>query len=681
MTINPYADTAVEYLAAGWNPVPLPYREKSPVPKGVTGYSGLKVTRQMIGSWSRLGRRNIGLRAPEGVIGIDFDAYKDEGLKTFAAAEKRLGKLPPTFRSSARDAPSGIYWFRVPLGRRWVGELGPGVEIVHWGHRFGVAAPSVHPHGMEYGWFDETGAPMADMPHVDELPELPAEWVEALDNGSLHDVDAKTEVSDVAGWVEALPPGDPCRSMFKPLAGAVKALGTEDSGSRHGTMSRAQLSLARMGEQGHAGAAAALDQLETAFSGAVSGDGTRTAREVRGEWERALSGAVAIASATVTPEADRGCCGERSTPADDFTAADVVDVEPQPGSSWAGVDLRGYLDGTIQQITPTLLRREDDVALLYPGLTHSVHGESESGKSMVLQYEAARQLAAGAAVLYADFESDPGSIAGRLLMLGATQDQISERFVYVQPGTDPHKSPGELAAFLATLDAHPYSLAIIDGVSESMDVLGADVKDPNASAIEWARKLPKFIADRTGAAVVQIDHVVKNTESRGRFAIGGQAKMSSLTGAGYALDVRSPLGRGLRGELVLWVAKDRPGYVRGRCGASNADRMQEAARVVVDSTSDTTRVYVEPPPPPGTPGDKTEAVKREISELLAELDDDHEGYTTNTVKEKVSRDKTLIPRALRELVAAGYVDKRISGQRHYHRPVRPYVPEFEGEDQ
>lgn len=351
--------------------------------------------------------------------------------------------------------------------------------------------------------------------------------------------------------------------------------------------------------------------------------------------------------------------------------------DPGTPSTWSGLDLTGYLDGTYRAPEPTLLRRDDGVALLYPGLTHSIHGESESGKSMVVQHECVVRLAAGEAVAYIDFESDPASIVERLVLLGADLRAVAERFVYVQPDTDPHRSPGEREAFVATLDRHRYSLVVIDGVSESMDVLGSDVSEPNAAATEWARKLPRFIAERTGAAVVQIDHVVKNAEARGRFAIGGQAKMSALTGAAYALDVRSPIGRGLRGELVLRVAKDRPGYVRGKSGAAGADRTQEAARVVVDSTGERLEFFVLAPTPAASPDDKLEVVKHRIAEVLGELPEDHEGLTTNALKTEAHSNNVLFPRALDALVAGQYVTRTQAGQRKYHRLARPYAPEFE----
>src|SRR5665811_288715 len=59
---------------------------------------------------------------------------------------------------------------------------------------------------------------------------------------------------------------------------------------------------------------------------------------------------------------------------------------PEDVPSWLPVDLSTYLDGSHKPVVPTLLARTDGVCLLYPGLIHSLHGESESGKSLVAQY-------------------------------------------------------------------------------------------------------------------------------------------------------------------------------------------------------------------------------------------------------------------------------------------------------
>jgi len=273
----------------------------------------------------------------------------------------------------------------------------------------------------------------------------------------------------------------------------------------------------------------------------------------------------------------------------------VATVQVDEPSSWATVNLSPYLDGSYVRPKPTMLTRGDEVSLLYPGLVHSVHGESESGKSLIIQIEVAALLNAGLDVLFIDFEMDAGEVTDRLLTFGAGRKQILEHFHYVRPDTDP--STGQPLADWHRLLNKRYALAVIDGVTDALSTVGAVQTNDQDGVTAWMRAFPKNIANRTGAAVVLIDHVTKDADSRGRFAIGAQAKMSGLTGAAYLVEVVEPLGLGLRGVVVLRVGKDRHGAVRRHCGPfRKGDRTQEAARIVVDSRDpDNPVVTIEPP--------------------------------------------------------------------------------------
>ncbi|WP_227469373.1 hypothetical protein, partial [Actinomyces sp. HMSC065F12] len=101
-------------------------------------------------------------------------------------------------------------------------------------------------------------------------------------------------------------------------------------------------------------------------------------------------------------------------------------------------NLTPYLDGTYTPPVPTLFTRTDNVALLYPGLIHDIHGESESGKSLLIQTETARQLQAGNHVAYIDYESDAGQIIERLTLMGCTTQQIANGLTYIRPEQSPY---------------------------------------------------------------------------------------------------------------------------------------------------------------------------------------------------------------------------------------------------
>lgn len=169
---------ARRYHQAGWHPLELPARAKTPPRDGLTGHDGIDMTAEEIDASAWAG--NIGLRMPDDVIGLDVDVYHG-GDRTLADLSDRLGKLPRTWIShSGRNDDSGIRLFRVPAGRSWIHKL-PGIEIIQRTHRYAMVWPSIHPEGRRYEWFDQTiRGPAEVIPAVDDLPMLPPAWVEEL---------------------------------------------------------------------------------------------------------------------------------------------------------------------------------------------------------------------------------------------------------------------------------------------------------------------------------------------------------------------------------------------------------------------------------------------------------------------------------------------------------------------
>lgn len=352
-------------------------------------------------------------------------------------------------------------------------------------------------------------------------------------------------------------------------------------------------------------------------------------------------------------------------PADDST----VDTP-----SWAPVDLMPAILGQIVTPTPTLLPRDDGACLLYPGLTHSIHGESESGKSFVMQWEAARLIREGGSVIYLDFESDVGAVVDRLRLLGAPPEDIVERLRYVHPERNPTAAV-ELAAWHGLLRTHA-DLVVIDGVTEALSLFGVSSVD-NDELTRWGRIFPRQLA-ATGAAVVMVDHVPKpqpGAEHASRFAIGGQAKLAMVTGAAYSVEVVEPLGRGLRGVLRLSVGKDRPGYVRGLSGPMRSrSRTQETATFIVDSTDGDAppRVTVEAWRDPADGGRtfRPTVIMERVSLAL----ESHGGpMSKRAIYLAVTARRDHVDTALDILVTEGWVERKIGGRNAvYHESIRPF---------
>ncbi len=224
-----------------------------------------------------------------------------------------------------------------------------------------------------------------------------------------------------------------------------------------------------------------------------------------------------------------------------------------------------------------------------------------------------------------------------------------------------------------------YDLVVLDGVTEALAVFGAASKD-NDEVTAWIRRVPRTLAQRTGAAVVLVDDVTKDADTRGRYAIGGQAKLAALDGAAYVVEVLEPLGVGMVGRLALRVAKDRPGQVRPRSGSwRKSDRTQEAAVVVVDSRqSDRTLVTVEPwrSDQHGGGADTTGAFRPTalMERVSRHLEGSSQPLTRTRLAEAVTGRKKYVAEAIQVLLTEGHVTAdgvKISGQPTL-RVVRPF---------
>ena len=350
------------------------------------------------------------------------------------------------------------------------------------------------------------------------------------------------------------------------------------------------------------------------------------------------------------------------------TVVDQQSVEP---GAWTPVNIAEVLAGGLESPEPAFLTRTDGQCLLYPGLTHSISGESGSGKSWLAQWATAEAIHAGHRVLYLDYEASAGQVVHRLVTLGCTASQLTARLVYVNPDDAPQGTE-----FAALLDGQ-YGLAVVDGVTEALGlsgIVGESLTNNNDAVTRWHKMLPKRIATETGAAVVQIDHVTKAKDSRGAYALGGQAKRASLTGASYIVQPRESFGQGRSGSFDLFVGKDRPGAVLAGDGEDTTSG-RRVARVEVHSTGD--RVRLELKPHSGSTRDaRLDDMKATITTFLGSLGPEHPGAGVNLIRKGVEGRTALKDQALKELVADGHVIREPRGQSMLHRLGRPYT-EFE----
>lgn len=303
---GPYATAAAELARLGYSPVPVSGK-KWPL-RGYTGHHGEWITPAMVPNLVRShGSSNVAIRLPASVLGLDIDGYMSEwDAQLWDRLVAERGELPATVCLSSRfgsgyDGVSGIRLYRVPAGRSWQGSGAPAVDIVQISHRYAMAPPSVHPGtGRRYLALDErTGELSEDLWPVSELPDLPAGWIAALERKQ------QQQPSGVPLEGPVWTAGSSCEHVAAVLADALAKL----PHNRHDTALRALTRLARLGEQDHAGAGTAAEQLRSRFLSLVTADGSRDAGTAAAEWDSMRESAAAeVQRQGATPAQDRRGC-------------------------------------------------------------------------------------------------------------------------------------------------------------------------------------------------------------------------------------------------------------------------------------------------------------------------------------------------------------------------------------
>ena len=289
-----YADAAQVYWDKGWRGVlPLNRGAKWPPPKGFTGYDGRDPSYADVLQWSELyPSGNICLRLPDGVIGIDVDAYGAKtGAAAFAEAVRRWGPLPNGPQSSSRedDTVSGLRLFRVPPGTLLedvvvFSELAIGdIEVIQRHHRYVVCWPSIHPEGRSYWWRNASGQ-LLGIPEVSEIPDLPQPWLDGL-KMTPRSLEVNTAEFDTR---QALTAGYMSPVVSARLVQAIKELNLPGM-ARHDTCLRNVMALLRHGREGQPGVETALSQLRQVFIAVTSIDNSRSPNEAIDEFNRMVT--------------------------------------------------------------------------------------------------------------------------------------------------------------------------------------------------------------------------------------------------------------------------------------------------------------------------------------------------------------------------------------------------------
>jgi len=571
-TTRPYAAAARRYWEAGW-PNPIPVRGKWPPPSGYTGYDGRNVSYPDMQAWidGEEGSFNIALRLPADVVGIDIDAYDGKaGGLSMARAVAELGLPPYTYRSTSRDPSdaSGIYLYRVPAAldlrgaeKRFRERFGDHVDIIRRDHRYAVVGDSLHPvTGETYRWYDPDGNP-CDIPSPTVLPELPQTWVDFLVRPADQAKQAEShgERRNDAGGSSPwdLPRRFTREQAVEFIRPLFEALRTAPTGTINNRLNDAAVTLSHFVPKFWAKDEATRWLLDALRSTEYDG---RTWR------------------AEATIESGLNAPGWRAELIEKIETVNPPE-RPVRRGDFTGVRNR-------KRVEPAFFKRADGHGLLYPGKDSYLYAETESGKTWLTVHGVTQCINDNVPVMVVDFEEgDELEYGNRLLDLGMTEEKINDpsRFRYLMV-------EGRCTEdIMAEADDMGALIVIYEGMSVAYDTYGLQVKE-NDSATAFRRVLvkPHLVA---GRAVLTTDHVVKDRESRGRYAIGGVMKLNAASGGAFLLKNVEGLAPGKRGASNLFVTKDRPGGVK-RHGVPAGEKFDPQVRRVGTLVVDDSRAFV-----------------------------------------------------------------------------------------
>jgi len=240
-----------------------------------------------------------------------------------------------------------------------------------------------------------------------------------------------------------------------------------------------------------------------------------------------------------------------------LTGLAAVPTPTGPRSSYWRVNPATVQSGGIM---PTVLRRTDGQALLYPGVVNLMHGKSEAGKSWLSLLACIQEIAAGNNVLFLDYEDVAVSIFHRLHVLGCAAGVVEEHFTYARP--EDRLGKQERSDLHDQLELLRPTLVVIDGVTEALDLEGLNADKANDIA-RFRKRLSRPCA-ALGAVVLEIDHPIKAAKKTDRGPGGSAHKLQGVEGAVYSVLEGRKFAEGCSGSSDLFITKDRPGRVRSK---------------------------------------------------------------------------------------------------------------------
>lgn len=331
--------------------------------------------------------------------------------------------------------------------------------------------------------------------------------------------------------------------------------------------------------------------------------------------------------------------------------------------SWEALNLAHVEERS--SVEPTL----GGVGLIYPGRRHILSGPQETAKTIAAYTIALAEVRAGGTALLIDLEMGQWDARERLRDLGATDDEL-DRLYYIEPD-----APATEEIILGLVELTP-TLVIIDAAAGAYGLQGLD--DNKRADVE--RFVAIFIRPfwLAGIATLLVDHVVKNVEARGKYAIGSERKIGSAD-VHLGFEVVAPLSRGGSGLYKITTHKDRGGWLP----RPKAAELELRSDPVTHSISHTFRAPRE---------SESDGVFRPtilMERVSLYLEQQTEPVSRNAIEEAVEGKRDTLRMAINRLLADGFAaeepgargSRLVSSIRPYRKgDLAPTSPRHDDDD-
>ncbi|WP_100514805.1 AAA family ATPase [Mycobacteroides abscessus] len=222
------------------------------------------------------------------------------------------------------------------------------------------------------------------------------------------------------------------------------------------------------------------------------------------------------------------------------------------------VDVAAIIAGGIRTPEPDILALDAGGHLFYSGEFNLIHGDPESGKTWLCLTAVATTLATGGKAAIIDLDHNGAhSIINRLQQLGIRNDVLGDqdRFRLAEADTS-----DELKRVVADLCTFGPSVVTIDSLGEVLPLFGANSNNADDFTKVHATVISPLA--KAGVAVLAVDHLPKNAESRLHGPTGTNAKNRAVGGASVRVTNTRKFVPGQGGAATLELFKDRHGGIR-----------------------------------------------------------------------------------------------------------------------